>query len=334
MGKSTARVAEKTIKDKGMMKMFNGMLGDGNINIPIAYKKFIDIKNTAVSTIQIVEKLTTHPFFSKTTKYKQRVQALEKFVQDSNEIIATDMVDNLEKYPTPDSATEQEKDIFKEMYSKMKKLEFLRNLILTCRNLARDKSKLEEKRYSFIENMAGNEYKPLSFCEWNLKEIFIDTSIPKDVKTYLIMWLYLLYKRTHDIYQYLTSPDIDVDEFVNVVLNSLKQIKKQIPRCDRAFKKIEDSVGLLKENFNSYYRDFISTQNPSIMIENFVIDVSKDAKTDPDTVRQFRKIIMCYRKMAQGRIKDPKVKALFDRASASFDALGGSIKEDEGETKN
>jgi hypothetical protein len=78
---------------------------------------------------------------------------------------------------------------------------------------------------------------------------------------------------------------------------------------------------LLKENFGDYYRDFISTKDSTIMMQNFIIDVSKKTDSDPQVTRQFRQIISYYRELAQQQIQNPKVKMLFDKVNESFQQL-------------
>ncbi len=133
----------------------------------------------------------------------------------------------------------------------------------------------------------------------------------------------MLFKTTYDIYEIVTSPDIDISKFSDIIIQSIQQAKKMIPRANRAFRKIEDSVELLKNNFQGYYKDFISTKNPTIILENFILDCSKENGDDVDIelARQFKKIVMFYQKKSQGKIKDPRVNQLFDMLNKNFDML-------------
>jgi hypothetical protein len=137
----------------------------------------------------------------------------------------------------------------------------------------------------------------------------------------------MLFNTTYDIYQIITSPDIDISEFSDIIVDSIKQARKMIPRANKAFKKIEESVELLKDNFQNYYKDFITTKNPTIIIENFILDVSKDnsGEVDIELARQFKKIVMFYQKKSQGKIKDPRVNQLFEMLNKNFEIL--NVKE-------
>jgi len=104
-------------------------------------------------------------------------------------------------------------------------------------------------------------------------------------------------------------------------MSSIDDVKKQIPRCDQAFNKISESVGLLKGNFNSYYKDYISSNNPTIIMENFVLDVSKNTRASPVLTAQFRKIIAHYRKIASQQANNPKLQTLFQQVDKNFQEL-------------
>lgn len=133
----------------------------------------------------------------------------------------------------------------------------------------------------------------------------------------------MLYNTCFDVYQIITSPDIDISKFSDLIVESIKQAKKMIPRANKAFRKIEESVELLKDNFQNYYKDFVTTKNPTIIIENFILDVSKENSGDVDLelARQFKKIVMFYQKKSQGKIKDPKVNKLFEMLNKNFEML-------------
>ena len=137
----------------------------------------------------------------------------------------------------------------------------------------------------------------------------------------------MIYKTTYEIYEIITSPDIDISKFSDIIIQSIQQAKKMIPRANRAFKKIEDSVELLKNNFQNYYKDFISTKNPTIILENFILDCSKENSDDVDLdlARQFKRIVMFYQKKSQGKIKDPRINQLFEMLNKNFEML--NVKE-------
>ena len=97
-------------------------------------------------------------------------------------------------------------------------------------------------------------------------------------------------------------------------------MKKQIPRCNKAFNIIANSVNLLENNFDTYYKHSIEAENPSIIIENFITDVSISQKSSPAVTNQFKKIIMFMKRKTAGN-KDPRVSQLFKVLNSQFDMM-------------
>jgi hypothetical protein len=140
-----------------------------------------------------------------------------------------------------------------------------------------------------------------------------------------------MYTIGHDVYEAVSAPDVDVSEFVGVIMSSIGEVKKHIPRCDQAFQKIIESVDLLKGNFNGYYKDYTASGNPTIIMENFVLDVSKNTKSSPAVTAQFRRIITHYRKLASQQASHPKLQSLFAQVDANFQELENKSKEADAE---
>ena len=66
-------------------------------------------------------------------------------------------------------------------------------------------------------------------------------------------------------------------------MRNIDEIQKQpeLHRCKDAFKKIKESVMMLKTNFNEYYRDFVDTSDNTIIMQHFIVDVSKSTEASP-----------------------------------------------------
>jgi hypothetical protein len=140
------------------------------------------------------------------------------------------------------------------------------------------------------------------------------------------MVLHKLYKISHDVYDVMSSPDIDVNEFIQVIMASLDDVKKHIPRCGEAFDLIASSVNLLQNNFDDYYKDYVASNNPTIIMENFVLDVSQKAKSSPRIAAQFRRIITHYRKLAAQQASNPKLQSLFQQVDKNFQELEKKVR--------
>ena len=121
----------------------------------------------------------------------------------------------------------------------------------------------------------------------------------------------MLYITTQDIYQLISSPDVDIDKLSEVIVAAIEAAKKQIPRCDRAFKIIGNSVDMLKSNMNTYYKDFVATSNPTIIFESFISDIANDVNMDSQTLNQFKRIIFHFRKKSESMPKNSKLDTMF-----------------------
>jgi|694.fasta_scaffold27672_2 hypothetical protein len=226
---------------------------------------------------------------------------------------------------TPDQIKE-----FTEFYTKLTDCELIKQIIITCNNLIQYKKHFQDIEHlnkKFLTNLSGLEFNPVEGLNLNFKELYINDAMSEEYQNIIMYILNRIYNVTYEIYTISTSPDIDVDEFVKIVKVSISQLKHEIPRCEIAFKKIEDSIDLLKNNFGSYYKDFRSTGNPAVIMENFVVDVTKTTNANTKLAMQFKKIIMHYRKLAAGRSNDPKLKVLFQQFDRNMEALDKATKE-------
>src|SRR5437899_3172905 len=76
-------------------------------------------------------------------------------------------------------------------------------------------------------------------------------------KQYLLLSISMMFNKCREIHRIVTSPDIDVKKFSNVIIESIEKVKgvPELNRCNEAFNKIRDSVKLLEDNFSDYYKD-------------------------------------------------------------------------------
>lgn len=182
-----------------------------------------------------------------------------------------------------------------------------------------DKEKLRD---AFIQHHDDDFLQIMpSIFAMDFKQLWIHPSMTYDLKKRIVHSLHLILKRGNDIVYNIMSPDIDVERFSEILISNIDKVRKHIPRCDKAFNKIKQSVQLLKSNFNGYYKDFVVSKNPGIIIENFVLDVAEGSKADAETTRQFRQIINFYQKKMQGQVKDPKIQKIFDLVGENLNIL-------------
>lgn len=301
MSKAVVKSVKNQLQDKNVVDMFNQMIGTDKPNEDIIKPKYIKIINK-INVLVNIFKSFADDILIKVYKEEKWSEEFYKFIEELK--LITFKEDNLSGE-----------------YMNLKSNNTIKVCMLTCKNLMIHKSSLETSDMQFVLRIPGFDYNPFDFSTLNIKRIWTDEVTDNKIKQYIITVLKLTLKFTLDIYKIITSPDVDVKEFSKIIIDSISQVKKAIPRCDKAFKKIEESVALLENNFSGYYKDFVLSKNPSTIIESFVLDVSKNGETDIQTTRQFRDIINYYKKASQGKIKDPKVKKIFDMLNSNINLV-------------
>lgn len=326
----------KNHMDKDAVEMFNQMVGASDtVNIPICQPKYINIENGLQNAFKILTMMNEgciklFPHLSDT--YTE----IANFVETASADLKTIFNVKREQY----ASDEEFNEAFSKSYIAMKEHKLINLFIGICNELICYKKYIELLEIldeKFIINMPGTDFAPLvGITSFNIKEFvtylraeIIDSTdvkhkeISRRMIKLIMLVLHKLYVISYKIYKEVTSADIDVNEFVKVIMSNIQEVKKKIPRCEKAFKKIEQSVHLLKEKFGDYYKDFIVTKNQTIIMENFVLDVAKQTNTDIETTRQFKEIIKYYRKVAaqQPGGNNPKLSALLSKMESSIGQL-------------
>jgi hypothetical protein len=326
--------------------IFNQILGIGAVNMNICYPKYLKIRELCSRVLKVLDVLANSSPVATIPEFASAATDIKKFI-----IEATDEYATLFKFTLSGAESklvnlnvEYAKQLkeFSDIYHAVKESKNVRGLIVICNNLVEFKRAIEnvdKLNADAILSMSGVEFCPLPFSSLNVKRLLVVLSTSEsDNRDSLIKIVMLLlnklYVCTYAIYQEMSSPDVDVDEFTNVVMNSLRDAKKFIPRCDKAFAKLEESVKLLKENFGNYYKDFTATKNQSTIIEHFILDVSLNTKGDAMLVQQFKKIIDFYNKQYKSQASDPRLAKLFSNLHTEMDKISENIKKsDRGENE-
>jgi hypothetical protein len=341
--KIKSKVICKTINNKDILDTFQELLGtsDSNACLPIAYPKYLKMKNHIQRFLKLMQTLRENNlmnyFEDIKTSLNNYITSLEKDFSESFNS------PDLEQYCDPMQDTlaghnygnvpPNIKSTFSEIFNDMKKCNIVNIIIVTCNNLLPYRKHFENKdnlSELFLTKTAGNIVNPVAeLPELNFKKIYNEDSLSASEKSFILMFIAKLYEISFNVYETLSSPDVDVNEFVAIILNSIDTVKKHIPRCNDAFDKIVESVDILKTNFTGYYKDFMASSNPAIIMENFVLDVSKNTKASPRVTAQFRKIITYYRNIASKHVTDPKLQTLFKHVDKNFEALDKYQKDDD-----
>jgi hypothetical protein len=341
--KIKSKVVKSTLNNKDILDTFQEILGTSETNacLPIAHPKYVKMQ---INTGRFLKLL--HMFHESValSKFPDIKEYLYKYIEslDKN-FVATFNAPDLEQYLTKSEETlsghnynvisKEIKTEFSISFSNMKKSNIVNIIIVTCKNLIASKKHYENKDKlsdHFLTKSAGNLFSPLpELSQLNFKRIYIDDILDSNDRTFILIFISKLYEISYQVYQILSSPDVDVNDFVNIIVANIDTVKKQIPRCNEAFSKIVESIDILKDNFDGYYKDFMSCNNPAIIMENFVLDVSKNTKATPKITSQFRRIIAYYRNIASKHSNDPRLQTLFSHVDKNFDALDKCQKGDE-----
>jgi hypothetical protein len=315
-------------KDGDISEMFNQMLGAGSVNMTISYPKYVKIKSLCGNIVKLLEALADCPYLKASTEFAANRKELLDFCERARGEIAELFVMDLTDYEWNLNTVDDEiKKQFGESYDAVKKSRIVNNFIITLDRLIPHKqnfNNLDKLNPKFITCMAGAEWCPFPFSGLNFKYMFSQTDVRENTIRFFMTVLYKMFELTHKLWQETSSPDVDVEQFVQVIMGNMDEIQKKAPelaRCKKAFKKITESVTLLKDKFGEYYRDFVETKDSTIMMQNFILDVSKSTGSDPEVMREFREIIKYYRKLAGQQVQNPKMKMLFDKVSDSFKQL-------------
>ena len=180
----------------------------------------------------------------------------------------------------------------------------------------------------FILNNLCDKLQIFSFGSLNLIDIYVrdDTTL-----NYLLLVLNKLYRSSAEIYKLMTSPDINTEVIAEIVLNAISQLKSKVRGCDKAFKKIEESMDKILKNMNKYYKMMMVTKDPTSIFTGFLGDLTQNDDDDIDlaTIMQVKTIMDEFQKMTKSnpnRKHNPQVDQLFDEINNIFTMLEHEIE--------
>lgn len=218
-------------------------------------------------------------------------------------------------------------------WKEFKNDQYIKTLICLCGRLKQYKSFLDDKndlQDRFIKREPGLSFMIFDFSRLDLKKLWVHDNIVPNDKKYMLTVLYVLWRELYKLYKLITSPDVDIDKFIDVLIKCLGDLKKrpELNRCTNAFARIESSVELLRDNFDNYYRESVASKNPNMIMENFIIDVSNKGEASARLTREFRIIIQYMHKssVASGQHKNPQFKKLFGALNQHFTTMERETK--------
>lgn len=330
MGRSKNVVKMKKIKMAGseddtesLNKMFEQMTGMQNAEPDVIIPKIINIKTKVVKYHKLFNMIINFQEFRDIfQEYSLWFDEIKTFI---DELISSTKLDLTTDYTIDKEYYDMDEKALNEHYTFLKENINLKKIIITSSNLSKYKKHIGETNNlddAFINREPGLSLAPLAFSSFDLKLLWYSDNITASIKKYILSIISHAYNIGIELYDIITSPNVDIKKFSSILINNIGQMKKQpgLNRCDKAFDIIEKSVKLLENNFKNYYRSSVEAENPSIIIENFVIDVSMSQKASPVVTAQFRKIVMFLQKSATNN-NDPKVKKLFNMLNGQFSQM-------------
>jgi hypothetical protein len=361
MSKVKSTTVTNSIKDPDLIEMFNQMVGTSTPDPNIALPKYNKILKLSEDVLKILKSFIESPVcssfhgfesgFSSITEFvkKSELQLKEFKLEKNDKILNSEELDEINKNPEKLAeyikliGMEYKMQDFADKYNKLKENIVVKEIVMIAKNL-KNLLKLQQDRdkhphhnlevreklsASFIIESDGDYLQIFNFTKLDFKQLYLSEMMDKTKSNYILYALHILHNKSFEMVQLLTSPDIDSDKFAHTMIGYIDDISKKIPRCTKAFNVIKGSVGLFKENFGGYYKDFVISKNPAIIIEDFVVDVANNNRSNPEITRQFREITSFCRKNTTGKVTDPRISKMFDMVSGNMDIL----EKDDGKDK-
>jgi hypothetical protein len=306
-------------------EMFEEMLGLRQADPDIIRPKFVLIRNNVRNVYKIFKQLATFQTL------KSDFPACNPGLDEINTYAETLKRELYFDESVPDVETKYaslDKEKMNDLYTSLKVNTYIKELITLCSKLKvhhKNFADMDTYKEHFVQNEPGLTFYIFPFSTFDLKYIWSADNVKPVVKKYILTVLHKLYENLFTIYKTVTSPDVDIDRFTKVIMTSINEIKKQpdLHRCKNAFRKIEQSIGLLQRNFDQYYRDGVASGNMGIILENFISDVSNQDGNNPRLIYEFKTIVKYMRKMgarAENQ-SNPKIKKVFDTLQRHIDTM-------------
>lgn len=317
----------KSIKDERLTDMFAQMTGTKAADPRVIIPKYNSIRKAGMIIIKTLDK------FGNNEKLRN---LFPDFISGFNECL--DYSRNLAMALQYQVVTEEQvtNDNIHTLYKACKESREVRSISVLCARLRKDQFVINDLNLYFISEQADSNYTPFPFSNINFFKLWVEISDleygGEKIKEYILQVLKKLMEKSYEIQNITVSPDIDVEEFSSVLVEAITKARGQLPRCQQAFDKIEEAVGMLKNNFGDYYKEFMISKTPTSILESFVGDVAKSHKNNTRLKWQFMQIVNFYRRHSAGKIaKDSNLNYIFNTLDEHLDELDKSTKNEPAE---
>jgi len=318
--RATAKVIKVPLGAEGedVASMFNSMLGEGRLDLAVAYPKYCALRDYLSNIHVIFTNLVNSPFFANYKEFDAEYKEINDFLTNLKVDIEQAFEYNFDREIFDlENISEKAKEDFSTTYRAIKASQFVNDMIKMGDNLADYRDRIDAGDINFVDNIPGAEWRPFVFTSLNLKNVFAVICNAPNRATIAGLFLTVMksaFENCYKIYRNVSQPDIDIEKFIGVLMEAISKLKKipKLSRCSRAFDKIAESVDIFRNKFGNYYKDFVQTKSSTTILENFVLDVARKSDADIETMRQFKLIVNYYREQAasQGKVS-PDVAKLF-----------------------
>ena len=271
-GKVKIKQLKKVTGDVNINEMFEEMMGMKDAEADIIVPKFVLVRNKLRYVYRVLHQLGKL-LFATYPEHATPIVEIQSFIDKmkiSTCIAAEDEpVKDVEETEIPYKNIGKQE--INELYRKLKENVYVKHMVTMCSRLKQyynNFSDLNNLKENFVKQEPGLTLNIFEFSSLNLKALWNDPDMRPDKKKYILTVLNKLYHATHVIYKCITSPDVDVNKFTETLIKAISDLKKQpaLHRCHNAFRRIEQSVDLLKDKFDDYYRESVASEMPTCLL--------------------------------------------------------------------
>ena len=298
---------------------FNQLIGEGDLDPAIIKPKYNKLHKNISLVSQVFKNLADFVKNLKDTQYHKHAEQMHTIRLRWNE-----EMDENRKNPDLQSS-----------YKSLKKCMTTNAMLELYGSLKKYEEFILNRNGEFIEDYPSEIFYIFRNVKLNFKDLYVyvggDKKLKKEIQAYIMQSLKLICSATKNVYNLISSPDIDIASTAQFLHSALMDLQKHIPRCEQAFNKIRNSIGMLEGNFTEYYKDFLGTQDQTMIMQSFINDIMKNGKSNLKVMHQFKTIIkFLQEKASTSKSKDPRVKALFDKMN-EMNKIAEEVKDEEPE---
>lgn len=287
---------------------FNKMIGVDDIDEYIVSNNYDSLRERLISFLDILENIHRTNTFD-------LGEELDTFLLTSRSILAdTELVANM--YTTDLRDINNSDNVMQSLIDRMKVCKYNKDQLITAYNTLKDTDPLLSI-VGFINIISGKikiyrENHPCStdieaicdemfvfntngilfpFSRYDFRGVFIRRG-DEELRPITIRAIKILYAKAKEVLDEVSKPNISPEEYITVIEEAVANARKMAPRCDDAFDLMMNSLTMFRQKFNDYYKLFLTSGNPSIILTEFIKDVSEDVAVinNPELKRQFVKI--------------------------------------------